>query len=70
MSAPRGEGAELRYAKTLCDRIEAYWQKCGYHGVRAWVGQRATSGEANKHRLGYYPIESNLDQCGYPPRKK
>ena len=69
MSA-RENSRELDRAKIMRDRLMAYWQKRGYHGIKVWLGEKKTTGKGNKHRNSFYPIHSNIGPYGYPPREK
>ena len=61
---PAAKAAALR----LIRKIEDYWLKRGYSELYCWLDEDSAEGKDNGYRFKQYPIRSNLNQYGFPPK--
>ena len=63
---------ERKFAEYLREGIIRYWRQRNYD-IEAWIDLPEKSvyakGKNRKHHLPVYPIRSNIDTNGFPPRR-
>ena len=63
---------ERKFAEHLRDGIIQYWRERNYD-IEAWVDLPEKSiyarGKSRKQHIPVYPIRSNIDTNGFPPKR-
>ena len=61
--------SERIFADKLCNFIREYWLDLGYD-IKVWADPPEKIVEGIKHlRTPIFPIRSNIDPYGYPPKR-